>query len=160
MTENRIGSIQTRILTNTTVNKPSSVATATVLFLICFHRSPAVQLHLCPDRRYAVWGVVAGWLVLLGAADAAASHRMHGSGARRPYPPLQSEASQTGRPVVEWAHRRKEGPMICSGNKFVLCFDALRVATLHTNFVHTHVKRLPFIWSAFLYWSRLEMESF
>lgn len=50
--------------------------------------------------------------------------------------------------------------MICSGNKFVLCFDALRMATLHTNVVHTHVKRLPFIWSAFLYWSHLEMESF
>lgn len=88
------------------INPPIMLQLQLCVWSIFFHRSPAVQLHLCPDGRHAVRGVVAGWPVLLGAAAAAAGHRLHGSAARRPHPPLQSEASQTGCPIAERARRR------------------------------------------------------
>lgn len=89
------------------------------LFLVCFHRSPAVQLHLRPDRRHAVRSVVAGWPVLVGAAAAAAGHRLRGSAAQCPHPPLQSEAAQTGRTITEWNGHREEEPLICTGKDVV-----------------------------------------
>lgn len=64
----------------------------------------------------------------MGASAAAARHRVRGSGARRPHPPLQSEASQTGRGVTKWAHG-KEGPVILTGNSGLLPGPLARAAS-------------------------------
>lgn len=103
-------------------------------------RPPAVQLHLRADRRDAGGGVFARRLGFVGASAAAAGHRLHGSAARRPYPPLQSDASQTGRQVAQWAHR-KEGPVRITGSPGLQPSGAPDRACVH---VHQIV---PFRWS-------------
>lgn len=116
-----------------------------------FCRPPAIQFHLRPDGRHAVWGVLAGWPVLLGAAAAAAGHRVRGPGPRRPDPPLQSEAPQTGRPVIERADRRKEGPVTSLRERVCLLLSPLWLV------MQLFVRRLLFIfnratwrWRAFI----------
>ncbi|KAF6726697.1 Transmembrane protein 41A-A [Oryzias melastigma] len=74
----------------------------TFFFLSCLHWPPALQLYLRPDRRDVIRGVVAGRPFLLGAAAAAAGHRLRGSAARSVDPQLQPQTPQTGRSVSEW----------------------------------------------------------
>lgn len=78
-----------------------------VVTFSAFHfRPPALQLYLRPDRRDVIRGVVAGRPFLLGAAAAAAGHRLRVSAARGVDPQLQSQTPQSGRSGSERTRRR------------------------------------------------------
>lgn len=111
------------------------------------YRPPAVQLHLRPNGSHALRGVVAGRPVLRAVAAAATSHRMHGSGARRPHPPLQPDPAQTGRAVAKWADLGEESPLI--GTQFPP-LDPPYPSGGHLKFYFVRTKRLWFKWSTWL----------